>query len=265
VVKVAPGASGEADLLDRLGAGARAAGARVPVRLARGSVAGRSVLAETVVPGRTAADVLIKDPGRVHDITEALVRWLERWNAATTRAQQGSARTLAGEVLGAADSLRDLLPEGAAYRRRLADACAGIQDSDIPLVAAHNDLTMWNVMAGADGSIGILDWADADHAGLPLLDFFYAMADAVAASRAYRSRLQAVQACFPSARTGEGALAAARSRMAASVGVSPAAAELCFHACWLGHARNETGRGGESGEFLEVARWLARMPLTEPS
>ena len=108
VVKVAPGASGEADLLDRLGAGARAAGPRVPVRLARGSVAGRSVLAETVAPGRVAADVLIKDPGRVHDITEALVGWLARWNAATAQAQQGSARTLAGEILAAADSLMDL-------------------------------------------------------------------------------------------------------------------------------------------------------------
>jgi hypothetical protein len=261
VVKVAPGASFEADLLDRLGPGAREAGARVPLGLARGSVAGRSVVAETAVPGAPAARILLSAPGRVDEITAAVVRWLERWNAATARVEEVGAQTLMDELTNAADALSPVLPESAAYRRRLVDACAVIEDSDVPLVATHNDLTMWNVTADPAGSIGILDWAEAEPAGLPLTDFFYAAADAAAAGRGYRSRLDAVQACFPTPGTGAGALAALRARMVAAVGVSPAAADLCFHACWLAHARNEVEKGGGSGEFLEVARWLVSTPV----
>ena len=261
VVKVAPGVSGEADLLDRLGPGAHEAGARVPVRMARGSVAGRSAVGETVVPGRPAADVLLNGPGRADEITAAVVGWLERWNATTARRDEAGAHTLMDRVIAAADALSSQLPEAASYRRRLAKACAEIRNSEVPLVAAHNDLTMWNVMVDPTGSIGILDWADAEPAGLPLTDFFYAVADAAAAAQGYRSRLHAVQACFPSPRTGAGQVAALRGRMVAAAGVSPAAAELCFHACWLGHARNEAREEGGSGEFLEIVRWLAHVPF----
>ncbi len=57
-------------------------------------------------------------------------------------------------------------------------------------------------------------------------------------------------------------MAALRGRMVAAAGVSPAAAELCFHACWLGHARNEAREEGGSGEFLEIVRWLAHASVS---
>ena len=46
------------------------------------------------------------------------------------------------------------------------------------------------------GTIGVLDWAEAEPAGLPLTDFFYAIGDAAAACDGYRDRLEAVRACF---------------------------------------------------------------------
>ena len=54
-------------------------------------------------------------------------------------------------------------------------------------------------------------------------------------------------------------MAPLRERLRTSLRLSPEAAELCFHACWLHHARNER-RSGEEGPFLEIARWLARRP-----
>ena len=51
------------------------------------------------------------------------------------------------------------------------------------ITAAHNDLTMANVLTSREG-IGILDWEAAVADGLPMTDLWYALADAV--SRAGR-------------------------------------------------------------------------------
>ena len=105
----------------------------------------------------------------------------------------------------------------------------------------------------------MLDWAEAEPAGLPLTDFFYAIGDAAAACDGYRDRLEAVRACFVPGGQRADLVAPLQERLRTSLGLSREAAELCFHACWLRHAANEQRRAvpGEQRPFLEIVRWAA--------
>jgi Phosphotransferase enzyme family len=258
IAKVAPETSTEADLLDRLGDAARAAGARVPRLLAIGSVARNSVLVQTVMGGHVAADLLMRSPGRFPEIVGAMSSWQERWNRATVAIAPVTTGPLRREVVGPADELAGLIPDGAAYRDWLAARCASLPDRTLPLVAKHNDLTMWNVVLDGHGSIGVIDWAEAEESGLPLTDFFYAVVDAAAACDGYRSRLHALRDCFLPGGARQEAVARWQERLRASLQLTPAALELSFHACWLRHARNEHRAGARARPFLHILGWLAR-------
>jgi hypothetical protein len=254
VAKIGPGNAAETRALEQLGEGARAAGARIPRLLASGRLGDRLVLVETVVGGRPAARALMRSPGRFAELSGAIAEWLERWNG-HTREMSRADRVLDAQLLDQAGELA--LP--GAYKSWLSERWRALGGNEPPLVARHNDLTMWNVLVDGRGTIGVLDWAEADPAGLPLTDFFYAIADAAAACGRYRDRLEAVRACFVPGGQRADLVAPLRERLRTSLGLSPEAAELCFHACWLHHAVNER-RTREDGPFLEVARWLARRP-----
>jgi hypothetical protein len=259
VAKVADGSSTEAELLDAVGVTARTAGVRVPRRLANGRLNRRSAVVESVVPGSPAAEVLRRSPVRFVELATGIATWLERWNVSTAQAKGASAVRLREELLDRAGELEPLIPGGRAYRSWLAERFTALEGRDLPLVAVHNDLTMWNIVLDEHGSIGVLDWAEAEEHGLPLTDFFYSMADAAAACEDYEDRLDAVRSCF----LPDGARAAVvlpmQQRVAAALGLAPPAAELSFHACWLRHAHNEqrAGRVGDDS-FLSIVRWLAR-------
>jgi hypothetical protein len=254
VAKLGPDSAEEARALEQLGAGVQSAGARLPQLLASGRLGDRAVLVETVLGGRPAARVLMRSPTRFAELAGAIADWLERWNR-ETRQTAPSGRPLDTELL---DLVSDLaLPDD--YGSWLAERSQALAAGQPPLVARHNDLTMWNVLVDGRGTIGVLDWAEAEPAGLPLTDFFYAIADAAAACDGYRDRLGAVRACFAPGGQRADLVAPLRARLRTSLGLTPEAAELCFHACWLHHARNER-RSGEDGPFLEIARWLAHRP-----
>ena len=254
VAKVGLGGAGEAGALRQLGDGAREAGARIPQLLAGGRLGDRPVLVETVVSGSPAARELMRSPGRFAELAGAIADWLDRWNT-DTREIPASARRLDTELAELALELA--LPD--AYGSWLAERSRALDAGEPPLVARHNDLTMWNVLVDGRGTIGVLDWAEAEPAGLPLTDFFYAIGDAAAACDGYRDRLEAVRACFVPGGQRADLVAPLQERLRTSLGLSREAAELCFHACWLHHAGNER-RSGEDGPFLEIARWLAGRP-----
>jgi len=254
VAKVGPGSAAEARALEQLGDGARGAGARVPQLLAGGRLGDRPVLVESLVTGSPAARELMRSPGRFAELAGAIADWLERWNR-DTREIPPSGRRLDTELPDLARGLA--LPD--AYGAWLAERSRALAAGEPPLVARHNDLTMWNVLVDGSGTIGVLDWAEADPAGLPLTDFFYAIADAAAACDGYRDRLEAVRACFVPGGQRADQVASLHERLRTSLGLSEDHAELCFHACWLRHARNEQ-RSGEDGPFQEIARWLAGRP-----
>lgn len=265
VVKVTEAGSGAGERPVAIAAGAEAAGARVPRPLASTRLpADRRASVLTALPGTAAADVLARTPARLDVVLESVASWLARWNERTAEQVEVSAAALEERVLGRAGDLLMRLEDGDSYRRRVAESCAAAARGDLPLVAAHNDLTMWNVVLATDAPLGVLDWDEAGERQLPLLDFYYAVADAAAACRGYDSRTQAVAECFGPGGTHVALVASLQRRVAAACGVSPAAAELAFHACWLWHAANEL-RAGEGRQFLDVVRWSARqLPAGPP-
>jgi hypothetical protein len=257
VAKLGPYSLAETERVQEFGGAAGLAGVRVPSLLAAGRAGEWPVLVQTVVPGRPAADVLARSPGQFDELVETLCAWLERWNRATA-ATASALDALEAELLRPARELEEEwdapLPDG--YRTWLAARVERVADARLPVVARHNDLTMWNVRLDGDSGIGVLDWAEADM-GLPLTDLFYAAADAAAACDGYRDRVASL-------RSRMGALTPLRERLRASLGMSDEIVELCFHACWLRHALNERRMRGD-GQFLEMAQWAARRALGEPA
>ena len=253
------GAAAEIAHLERFGPDAERAGATIPRALGVGTIAGRHVLLESAVTGRPAADLLVQDPRRLGNITARLTDWLARWHA-LTRVDSGLHRPVERFVLDRLDQLTPLLPEGSSYRAWLATRGAAIPGGRLPLTAAHNDLTMWNVLV-SPGALGIVDWEHASAESLPLSDAFYAIVDAVLVCGGHDERLAAVRACLPP----DGARADLATRrwrqLTRAVSVPGDVVTVAFHACWIRHAANEAaalaGRPGPR-PFLDVVRWLAR-------
>jgi hypothetical protein len=251
VAKLGPSSLAETEHLREFGEAAALAGVRVPSLLATGSAGDWPVLVQTVAPGRPGAEVLARSPGHLDGLVEELSGWLERWNQATATTAVGR-DVLDAELLCPASELAEELPDG--YAGWLAARVDGLAGAELPVVARHNDLTMWNVRVSGDSDLAVLDWAEAD-VGLPLTDLFYAAADAAAACDRYRDRVGALRGWLR-------ASAPIRERLRTSLGLSAEVAELCFHACWLHHADNEQRMRGD-GQFTEIARWVAREALGE--
>jgi aminoglycoside phosphotransferase (APT) family kinase protein len=116
-------------------------------------------------------------------------------------------------------------------------------------------MTTWNILVETTGSLAVLDWDQAEAEGLPLVDFAYAAVDAVTVA-GDGDRVAAYRRCF-----GEGSVGTrvrgALGRLAGVAQLTPAAAELCLHACWLRHASNEHARSEQPTPFLEIVRDLA--------
>jgi Phosphotransferase enzyme family len=256
--KAAPAA--EESRLARLGPAAARAGAVVPLPLARASLDSAPVLVETRVEGRILAPLLGRRPARLSRTLTRLCDWLDAWGRLTATRTPITQRQVEREVLAPARALAPHLDGGAAYVAALEARCASATGQAVQLVASHNDLTMWNVLVDGGGRLGIVDWEVAEEGTLPLKDFFYAVVDAVAATRRYADRPAAARACFGPGGEHADRVRDAQASLASSVDVAPEIVELSFHACWLGHAANELGKVGASdpAPFREIVQWLAQ-------
>lgn len=255
--------SHEAERLVTLGPAARQAGAAVPEPLRSFDLHGLRVLVESRIEGDIAAPRLIRRPAGLERVAEDVVGWLERWHAATARRASLTAERLERELLTPAEVVAPLVTRGADYLAALRERCERLEGVTVPLAASHNDLTMWNVLVARDGALGVVDWEAAEEATLPLKDFFYAVADAVAATRRYADRPAAVADCFAPGGERAGFVARLRARIASSVELDPDVADACFHACWLGHAANEarSARPSDARPFREIVERLAAATL----
>jgi len=255
VVKLAPPATSgrrcEAQILADLGAQARAAGADVPAPLATMEIRGRFAFAETALAGRTAAERLARRPRAVAPLLARLAEWLERWHAETAAALPDGAALLEQEVRRPLEVLGGVLER--AYRETLLARCDALAGAPVTAVAAHGDLTMFNVLWDGDGALAILDWEEARPRALPLVDLAYAAVDAVAAASRYRDRVAAFESVYR-----QKTLERFAGRVAMRLELQPDVAELAVHACWLQHAANELRElGGAGGPFVQIARRLA--------
>ncbi len=192
-----------------------------------------------------------------------MVEWLVQWHTLTRHPTPLTRSQLERELVQPAAELAAVVAGGDAYARRLGQLCAEAEDSPLPRVAVHNDLTMWNVLLEAEAGFGVVDWEGAEPAGLPLSDFYYAAVDAVAAVDGYRSRLAAFEACFSPVGEHAGTVARLRARLLEVLDLSPGQAELCFHACWLRQATDprRAARPDDRGPFLQIVSLIARDSL----
>ena len=252
----------EAAALTDLAPTAAEAGALVP-RLLRVRSAPRVAIAETVVPGEVAAAVLARAPERFPDVVLALGAWLLEWNVRTVSHDAADANELIRRaLLEPAALLAPTLPGGPAYLEHLDELARTAAADEVPVLAAHNDLTTANVLVASGGWIGVVDWEVATARALPLGDLLYAVVDAwMAASGGARE--DAARAC-QDASTAPGRLLASLAQEAvAALGLSDAVAAASVHACWLGHAVNEQARGERGGgdeAFRKIVAGLARDP-----
>ena len=249
----------EAAVLAQLGAAARASGARIPDAILVDASAACPALRLTRLDGDTARSVLARRPSRRDEILRSVGGWLEAWSRSTCRLELIDEKGLEHRVLEPARRLQAAFENGAQYLGWLEGRCRALVGRAVPMVAAHNDLTMANLLL-TDGNVpGVLDWEAATPDGLPLGDFAYAAVDATAAAGGYRDRPAAFDACFGSARAGTVGEILVRLRRA--VELPDDWATLAFHASWLQHAENERRKRapGEPLPFLECARRAASL------
>jgi hypothetical protein len=117
---------------------------------------------------------------------------------------------------------------------------------------------MSNVLIAEGAPLGIIDWDEAREDGLPLMDFFYASADAVAAASRYRDRVKAFADCCDPGTAAGAFITAAGRRLAGPLGLSVQATALLRHAAALHHASNEHVQDGAAGRpFLAMVQILA--------
>jgi hypothetical protein len=248
----------EAAALDEFSPAAELAGARVPVRVsASPTTIKRPVLAQIVVPGVAASDVLGRHPRKLPDVLGKVSDWLLAWNRLTARPFSLSRDDVEQALLEPARLLQSDL--GNDYLLWLGKRSRTWIGMPIPTVDEHRDLTMANVLLDRDGALGVVDWETALAGGLPLRDFFYAAADAVAATDRYAGRADSFLRTFSHDGTHQATVSRCFHRLAEGLALSPPGVELCFHACWLHHAANEA-RDAEADAplpFLEIASFVA--------
>ncbi|MFP5362540.1 MAG: hypothetical protein ACLGI5_07400 [Thermoleophilia bacterium] len=254
------GGDTEATRLERLGAAARSAGADVPRMLVGTRLHDRDVLVETRVEGDVLAPLLIRGRRPLGQALAPVCAWLQAWGVETAAEAVLDGARLEREILAPAAALAPDLPRGGEYLSYLRARCAAVEGTRVVLTAAHNDLTMWNVLVDADAAVGIVDWEAAEPTTLPLKDFFYATVDAVAATSRYADRPAAYDSCFVSGGGTRDAVTRAGDAMIVALRIVPEVVELSRHACWLGHASDESRSVApcEPRPFLQIVRKLAR-------
>jgi hypothetical protein len=249
----------ERERLARLGSKASQSGARVPQLLSFDPAGRRPLLLQTVVSGRLVSHLLAAEPRRLLGVIDRVTDWLEQWSRASMSTHPLTRDLLNEELLDNATLLAPSLRHGPEYLAWLKMRCAHSVGVPVPLVATHNDLTMWNLVIDDRASLGVVDWEGGRERALPLFDFFYASSDAVAATLGYADRLMAYRACFtPEGRYAD-AVALRLQRLERAIGISREITLLCSHACWLHHAANEhrASLASASRPFLEIVQWLA--------
>lgn len=243
------------------------AGNRVPVLVRQGMLNGRPYLVESVLRGEKAAEILGRDPSRLLDALSGITAWLGEWGAKSLTTRLFSADDLERFALAPARALRGELGMGKAYEARLRALGERLIAQPTPSVAAHGDLTMVNVLVDKRGQLSVIDWETASAAGLPLMDFYYAAVDAVAATTGYADRVAAWESCFGHGGEQEELVRALERCLADMIGVNDDLLMFSFHACWLHHAlleRRETAKAAPR-EFLDIAHRAASSLLERAS
>jgi hypothetical protein len=248
----------EASILQEVAPSARMTGVEVPKPLGVRRLSGRSVLLESRLPGQVAAALLASRADAFSSVVGSVADWLEAWHRSTAVLRKLESAELRRYVLEPVESLADELRHGGDYVGWLSERAREVAEVPFPLVTAHNDLTMFNVLVGPDG-LGVVDWESAAVDRLPLTDLLYAAVDAAAAAARYEDRAAAFEDCFSSDGRHVRFVGQLLRSLATAVDATEQVAELSFHACWLHHAANERRDARTDAErpFLAILRQVA--------
>lgn len=250
----------EREALEALGPEARLAGAIVPWLR---PTTMPWVLATGALEGHPASGLLATRPDRLEPIAQSVAAWLEAWGVATASTVTASRDLLDQVLLDSAKRVAEIDgAELAEYIEVLCSLAVRVERRPVVLAAAHNDLTMSNVLMDGD-RCGVVDWEVAVPAALPLLDLWYALADSIAHARRL-DHARAVEALVLGNPAIPSALVRLPAEHAHTLGLSGEEAALSFHACWVNHAATELERGIEDGPFLNVVRSVAAGRLVWP-
>jgi aminoglycoside phosphotransferase (APT) family kinase protein len=262
VAKVSQRATDELRALSRIAPLAGRAGVQVPDVLSSGEVGGVPVVLQSALAGRSAALLVKERRVTPADLQAQLTAWLARWGHLSAQGRPLHIEDFEQRILSPAQQLAPLLIDYARYDQYLRALCSKAVGAACPLVSGHNDLTAANVLLDERGDLAIVDWEEASTDSLPLMDFFYAAVDAVAATESYADRPGAFASCFTAGGAHAQFVADLQSRLAQELGVDDIAQEACFHACWLHHAANEARRSAhpDAGPFVTILRTIARGP-----
>ena len=253
----------ESAALLRLAPGVRSSGAVVPEGRVVQTGPG-TLLLEDAIDGLSAAQLFRLHRESFPRVLARLTDWLERWNRGTVEARIAKPEWLEKQVLQPSAALPSLR-ERPAYLTWLRQRCDALIGQSVPVVAAHNDLTMSNLLVTVAGRLGVLDWEAAGER-MPLADLFYAAVDAASAQDYYADRVEAFQRCFEAGGRWCRLVDDSEARLRSATGTSCDVAALSFHGCWLQHAAAEAEKRapGEPRPFLRIVERIADRCLRSP-
>lgn len=256
--------SQEADFLEYAGENLRHVDISVPKGRVLTREAAVPVLLENVVPGDSAASLLLAGRISSSKTLATLGEKLLAWGRKTCVTRTIDSAWIEREILRPAAEIIPLLTGAGEYLAWLQARCHALTGARVPLTTTHGDLTMWNVLVTPAGSWGFVDWEGGKAEGLPLGDLCYGALDIAAAAHQYKNRVGAFIECFEGGGPTAHQVARLRTELGQALGLSRGAALLWFHACWLQHAAEESGKRSEMEPhpFRGIVGRLASQPTS---
>lgn len=242
-------------------------GMAVPGLVAAGSVGRLASVIETIVPGRPF-EATLGGPGGI----ERLMPAFEGLGGLAERSAHGvSATSVAATFTRLRDQYVAIHHPSDEDRSRLAGLIERVAawPTPIALVAQHGDPGTWNMIAGTDGRVGVLDWESFEPDGLPLWDLFHFLHAAVfilARSWIPRRRMWILSEHFFDEGRYSGLILDAVRRYRERVGIAPELVEPLFTFCWIHRALKESARRRPddvaNGHYARFARRIMASPTS---
>jgi hypothetical protein len=243
-----------------------------PRALFRAEHARLSIVGETRLAGRPFRECSSAEPDCEH--AAAAIAAISALGAASARREPPDGRSPAAPLLDLLARYAEIYRPGGEQRGMLDEAVGALVDAgaELPSVFLHGDPTTLNLLVDDDGTIGMVDWENAESAGPPLWDLFYFLQAyrgwaAARLGRRYTPAAFGRELCDPSAFGGLPARAVESYRRA--LGLQPTLVGPLFCTCWMYLALRQSrqlaprslGRGLYTGILDGVAaRRGARWP-----